>query len=345
MNPLKHVALAPWWLLSLFTSAKSFHDHPLIGSPRLNAWGLHERRLRCAHALAAARRRRLADGVAPSDRAAFDRDGYVVRRDVLPPADFARLRERLLARPAPAREMVQGDTVTRRIALDHTVLQAVPELLGIVEGALWRGLTRYAGSFDQRPVAYIQTILSQARPGAPDPQTHLHADTFHPTVKAWYFLTDVRADEGAFCYVPGSHRLSDERLAWERELSLIAHRHPDRYTARGSFRIAPDALARLGLPAPRLFDVPANTLVVADTFGFHARGPSVRPSMRIELWGYGRRNPFLPWTGGDLLSLPALAPARAPWYWAALDRRERWGGRRNPWRDVGLKTPGAPPGD
>ncbi len=30
----------------------------------------------------------------------------------------------------------------------------------------------------------------------------------------------------------------------------------------------------MGLPEPRIFAVPANTLVVADTFGFHARGPA-----------------------------------------------------------------------
>ena len=46
----------------------------------------------------------------------------------------------------------------------------------------------------------------------PDPQTDLHIDTFHPTVKAFYFLTDVADDEGPFVYVPGSHRLTDARF-------------------------------------------------------------------------------------------------------------------------------------
>ena len=40
-------------------------------------------------------------------------------------------------------------------------------------------------------------------PGLPDPQTDLHTDTFHPTVKAWLFLTDVAADAMPFVYVPG----------------------------------------------------------------------------------------------------------------------------------------------
>lgn len=337
----KTAALAPFHALALLTGAKSFRDNPLIGSRRLNEHGLHALRVRWAHAMAASRRQRLAHLVDPGDRAAFDRDGFVIRHDVLPRDEFERLREAVLGQRAPAREMVQGDTITRRIALDPAFLRAVPAAGRFIASPLWRGLTRYVGSYDQEAVAYVQTILSKVVAAPPDPQTSLHADTFHPTVKAWYFLTDVAEDAGPFCYVPGSHRLTPERLAWEREMSLRAAT-ADRLTARGSFRVEPTALGALGLPAPRLFAVPANTLVVADTYGFHARGPSLRPAVRIELWGYGRRNPFLPWTGGDLLSCPGIAERRAPWYWHALDRFEQRGGKRNPWRDVGVLTPDAP---
>lgn len=333
--------MSPLWCAALFTTAKSFRDNPVIGSPRLNAWGLHVARLRAAHALAAMRRHRLAGLVSAQDRAAFERDGVVVKHEVLPPGEFAALRDAVLAHRAPAREMLQGDTVTRRIALDPAFLAAQPALRDFLRSPLWHGLTRYVGSFDQEPVAYIQTILSHVVQARPDPQTHLHADTFHPTVKAWFFLTDVAANAGPFCYVPGSHQLTPQRLAWERAMSLVAAQSPG-LTGRGSFRIRPEELAGLGLPEPRLFTVPANTLVVADTFGFHARGPSLQPSTRIEIWGYGRRNPFLPWAGADLLSLPGLAERRVGWYWQALDWRERLFGKRSPWRDVGPVTPGEP---
>lgn len=339
---LRDVLMSPLWCAALFTSAKSFRDNRVLGSPRLNAWGLHAQRLRLAHGLAEQRRARLAALVQPEDRAAFARDGFVIRHDALPADQFAALRDSLLAHRAPAREMLQGDTVTRRIALDTELLDAQPALKDFLRSPLWHGLSRYVGSFDQEPVAYIQTILSHVVAAPPDPQTHLHADTFHPTVKAWYFLTDVAADAGPFCYVPGSHRLSPERLAWERAKSLVAAQDADILTGRGSFRIRRDELAGLNLPEPRLFAVPANTLVVADTFGFHARGPSLQPSTRIEIWGYGRRNPFLPWAGADLLSLPGLAERRVGWYWQALDWRERHFGKRSPWRDVGLVTPGEP---
>jgi hypothetical protein len=41
-------------------------------------------------------------------------------------------------------------------------------------------------------------------------------------VKALFFLTDVAADAGPFVYVPGSHRLTPERIEWERQMSLVA---------------------------------------------------------------------------------------------------------------------------
>ena len=36
----------PWWAAQLATGAKSFADNPLIGSPRLNALGMHAGRVR-----------------------------------------------------------------------------------------------------------------------------------------------------------------------------------------------------------------------------------------------------------------------------------------------------------
>lgn len=339
MNPVRYLLL-PWWIAQLPTGAKAFCDNPVIGSPTLNRWGLHVGRVRLAATLAAARRRRLRALVSVEDAADFARDGFILKRDFLPPAAFETLRAQALGHSGAAREMMQGDTITRRIALDPAALRAMPAVADLLASRPWRGLMRYVGSFDSEPIAYIQTILSHVNDRDPDPQTALHADTFHPTVKAWLFLTDVAEDEGPFVYVPGSHRMTAERLAWEKARSIRASTGLDRLSARGSLRIVPEELATLGLPQPRVFAVKANTLVVADTSGFHARGLSVRPSTRVEIWTYGRRNPFLPWAGLDPLSLPGIAPRRAPFAWAVRDRLERLIGQ--PWRDVGRKRPDAP---
>lgn len=336
MNPARYL-LAPWWLTQLATGAKNFSKNPLIGSKRLNARGLHTSRVKRAHAMAAKRRARLARLIDAGDREAFDRDGFVEKRDFLPAEQFERLRDAVLGHRGPARDMVQGDTITRRFALDPKLLAAIPEVRALLDNPDWCGLIRYAGSFDSEPLTYIQSILSHVREAPPDPQTHFHADTFHPTVKAWLFLTDVAEDEGPFCYVPGSHKLTPERLAWERAMSVKAPDDVDRLSARGSFRVREDELSALGLPPPRKFAVSPNTLVVGDTFGFHARGPSARPSTRVEIWAYGRRNPFLPWTGLDPFSLPGIAERRVNYLWGFRDRWKRFTGQ--PWRDVGDKTP------
>ncbi|MBV9814883.1 MAG: phytanoyl-CoA dioxygenase family protein, partial [Alphaproteobacteria bacterium] len=214
--------MTPVWLAQLATGTKSFERNPVIGSRRLNEWGLHARRVRLAYQLAQARRRRLADLVSARDREAFDRDGFVLRPNFLPEEQFAALVAQVRAYRGPLREISEGDTVMRKIALDRKTLAAIPMLSAALQSHDWRGLIRYAGSRDAEPVVWIQSILRHACPGPEDPQTFLHADTFHPTVKAWLFLTDVAADAGPFTYVPGSHRLTERRLEWERRMSLSA---------------------------------------------------------------------------------------------------------------------------
>ncbi len=294
-SEMRRAAMTPVWIAQLATGTKSFERNALIGSRRLNEWGLHAARVGLAYRLAQARRRKLAGLVSEEDRTAFDRDGFVLRPNFLPAEQFAALVAQVRAYRGPLREISEGDTIMRKIALDGRALAALPALGVVVQSREWRGLVRYAGSRDAEPVVWVQSILRHACAGPADPQTFLHADTFHPTVKAWLFLTDVAADAGPFTYVLGSHRLTPQRLEWERQMSLSARLSPNAEDRQGSFRVNPAELASLGLPQPRVFAVPANTLIVADTFGFHARGPSERPSLRVEIWAYGRRSPFLPW--------------------------------------------------
>jgi hypothetical protein len=219
----------------------------------------------------------------------------------------------------------------RKIALDPKALTALPALRGVLRSPEWRGLIRYVGSRDAEPVVWIQSILRHVVDGPPDPQTALHADSFHPTVKAWLFLTDVAADGGPFTYVPGSHRLTPERLAWEWRMSLAARQSANPDTRQGSFRVMPEELASLGLPEPRAFAVPANTLIIADTYGFHARGPSAGRSLRVEVWAYGRRSPFIPWAAFDPWSGAALA-RRSLLGWRVGDLLQRAGIKPHRWR-------------
>jgi hypothetical protein len=328
---MRRAVMTPVWAAQLATGTKSFERNALIGSRVLNEWGLHAARVGLAYRLAQARRRKLARLVSEEDRQAFDRDGFVLRPNFLPDEQFAALVAEVRAYRGPLREISEGDTIMRKVALDSRAVAALPALGAILQSSDWRGLVRYAGSRDAEPVVWVQSILRHACSGPADPQTFLHADTFHPTVKAWLFLTDVAEDAGPFTYVPGSHRLTAQRLEWERRMSLSARHSPNAEDRQGSFRIEPAELASLGLPQPCAFAVPANTLIVADTFGFHARGPSERPSLRVEVWAYGRRSPFLPWAALVPWTTSALG-RRSIWSWKFGDALESAGLKKNRWR-------------
>lgn len=329
----------PFWLMELATEAKSFADNPLLGSRRLNRLGLHGLRVRSAAMMTSWRRWLLRGGVSAEDRACFREQGFVLWPDVLPTAQFEAMRAAIVEHARPAREMAQGHTVTRRFAVNSEMLRAIPELKMLIAAPRWRGLLRYVAATRAEPHYYIQTILTHRAEGTDDPQNAVHADTFHSTMKAWLFLTDVTLADGPLSYVRGSHRLDAARRKWERERGLTAAREQDRLSARGSPRVRPGELEALGLPVPQPFTVTANTLVVADTFGFHARTPSTRPSIRIELWAYTRRNPFLPWTGLSAGSLPGLVHRRVTLFWRLQDRFPKL--LRRSMLPVGAKRPDA----
>jgi hypothetical protein len=269
-------------------------------------------------------------------REQFDRDGFVVIPNAIPAAEFAKLKATLLETAFESRSQQQGDTITRRIPVGPEV-RRVASLGGLLDNENWRALLAYVATARTVPLYYIQTIFGGIAKGPPDPQIELHSDTFHPSLKAWLFLTDVEEEGRPLTYVAGSHRLTPRRLEWERQKSIDVMRTGDRLSQRGSLRIGPDELGRLGLPKPTIFCVPANTLVIADTCGFHARAESDRPSARVELWAYCRRNPFLPWVTPGPLSVPALASRQMDWLYRIVDILERFGLKKQHWRPVGLR--------
>jgi hypothetical protein len=332
---LAGVALAPWWAAQILTSAKSFRDNPLLGSPALNRRGLHAARRRTAASLAERRRKRLSGTLASSELEFFERNGYFVRHDALSADAFAALRREIAALRLPASEMRQGQALTRHIGLDDAQLAALPCCRQFVKDESVRARIHYAASYRGEPTYYVQSIISDPSLAGRDPQTVLHADTFHPTAKAWLFLAEVGIADGPLAYVPGSHRLTERRLAWEHAQSLHARDSADAMHAEGSLRIDEAELAALGLPAPVRFTVPANTLVIADTSGFHARSPSTRATCRVEIYATLRRTPFIPWVGGHLLATPPLSGRHTALYGALHRVLERLGAGRGPWRDVG----------
>lgn len=142
--------------------------------------------------------------------------------------------------------------------------------------------------------SYLQHLAME--PGDDDIQKVLHRDTFFPALKYWYFPEEVT--DGAFVYAPHSPELTEKRLAWERRMVQLVRSgqvEPWRGAghAEGSFRVAQCEMAAMGLEAAPV-PVPADTLVIANVFGFHRRGDVSAPVSRLSISGSIRfKQPFL----------------------------------------------------
>ncbi|TVU71268.1 phytanoyl-CoA dioxygenase family protein [Cobetia crustatorum] len=293
---------APLWGLALFTGAKSFIANPLIGSERLNRRGLHVWRVKAASRVMRWRMAMLSRGVPAAEREAYLRDGFLLKQDFLTPEVFAKLRAELESvhehGPGEVRECCQGDTRTHRVLLDPETLSQLPTARQVLAAGQLQRLLRFCAGHRRLPIVHLEKVFNGARESdEADPQKSLHVDTFQPTMKFWLYLDDVSEHNGPFMFVSQSTQLSKGRLDWEYHMSLTAREHANRYTQRGSFRVEEGALERFGLNFPTLFKVPANTLLIADTFGMHGRGPARAGSSRLALWGMSRTTPFLPLPG------------------------------------------------
>ncbi len=144
-------------------------------------------------------------------------------------------------------------------------------------------------------------------------------------MKAWLFLTDVEEDGRPLTYVAGSHRPSAERLG----MGTSQERRSPRQR-RSAFRtwIAAGCAGRIerSSACPSRRALPSRPILWSRSTptAFTRAADSDKPTKRVEIWAYSRRTPFLPWTGGGLMSWQPIADRRARW----LNRLGDWADRR-----------------
>jgi Phytanoyl-CoA dioxygenase (PhyH) len=192
-----------------------------------------------------------------------------------------------LATAAPLKVHQHGPTQVRQFALtglDRTEFPGLsswpsdPRPLTIAAAAERRKLGRRDG------LRVFEHVVQGNHEGF-DPETQLHVDTFFSTHKLWLYLQDVNEEHAPLVYVPGSHKLSVERLRGDYIDS--------RKNNTGARRIDDEEVARRGL-SRRLMVSRANTLVVVNTCGYHCRSVGQPGSTRRALHMSFRFNPFLP---------------------------------------------------
>jgi len=293
---MKKIINFPLWFIQLFGTAKSFEQNPIIGSRLLNRAGLHVARVILAHTMTKFRWWLLAPLISREERQTYREQGYIAIPDFLPRDQFERLKTELKTYDGEIRQCVQGDTATLYGLLDRQAIDGHPECGAFIRNKRLTRLMMYGGAKLRKPAYFVNCIKNGYVEGHVDPQKTFHTDTFHPTMKAWLFIDDVTDDNGPFHYVPGSHRLSWPRLKWEYWKSVKGRDLPIPYEKRGSLRGSDDDLKSLSLDRSKALKVPGNTLVMANTHGFHRRGAAPYSS-RMAIYAYSRSNPFTPFPG------------------------------------------------
>jgi hypothetical protein len=291
------VLLLPFQIVQILSQSKSFKTHPVIGNRVLNILGLHALRYMTSHIITQIRWLQLRHLVTKDQRLQFHRDGFLIIENFLSAQEFGLLNQEVRQAQGEVRQCIQGDTCTQRILLDEKNLEPLPQCKALTRNRRFQKLLQYTGTARQLPLMYIQAIKNGFGAGKQDPQKNLHSDTFHPTMKAWLFLDTVTPEKGPFTYIPGSQQFSWRRLKWEYKQSCRIKNSPDVYSAKGSLRLNSAGASEMKLNAPRAFAVSANTLVIANTHGFHSRGQAQPRQSRLEIWCYSRLNPFNPWAG------------------------------------------------
>lgn len=228
--------------------------------------------------------------------ASLEREGYAMIPDLLPTEAFVQAR-------AEALEALANETALRRVhdhggaVVEHLRLSEVrdrypvlkliaehPVILDLLSGAERRPVRPWSG------LVAVERVTFQPA-DRHDAESDLHTDIFFNSHKAWYYLDDVEPEDGPFVFVPRSHRLSVGRLRRIYDESVT--------TNRGSRRIAADELAAHG-EAERAFTCRANTLLSANTSGFHRRSRGVAGHTRLAVIFNCRANPFFPhWLQAD----------------------------------------------
>lgn len=231
---------------------------------------------------------------APSDPvvaeavASVRRDGFAVIEDLLTDEELARVEAaaaRALADPeVPVANVDNGGVqvavrwrsqMPEDVRSDLDLFFGHPTVLAL--GGATEHIAMQPGS--GRCTLQHQRVVSDA----PDLEAQIHSDTFQPTHKMWLYLTDVTPEDGPLAFYPGSQRLTAHALAGTYRESVGAN--------QGSRRISEKELTTSRWQL-RTFPARRNTLVIANTHGYHGRAQGEPGGERLALNIELRSDPF-----------------------------------------------------
>jgi len=266
-----------------------FSHKKTLSFPFLNKLGAQPFRIWLAEKRYALRGKKVSEELKPYVET-LERDGIVVIENFLPKEQFEELEAQcLLALENEERTRIKHDGPNVYTNINFPKLKAYKQVRSVLGSTKVQGLFNAAErrSFGQEYIAKHLTTLVQGPEGElTDPETQLHEDTFFNTFKAWLYITDVELEDAPFVFVKGSHKNDvTKRMSKSFDYSL----KKDKINSR---RISKEELAELGMKETH-YVAKKNTLVMANTLGFHRRLRGKEGHIRIGLAYSTRFNPFI----------------------------------------------------
>lgn len=296
-------------IFSVFSKDKSF-ALPVIGSVRLNQLGLHLFRIRLADVFLTLRRFQVTGPFRPQEYKQFKQDGILALENFLPDDEYQKLLNEVqhTITTADQHTPIQsygeegfGDKHKHAWGFDrydggtlnrfYNITAEQPSTQAFIHNKRLKKITKaLAGSYHDCSKYFLYKLFHGKEEQNADIQKAIHRDTFHSAIKLWYFLEDVEPKHGPFHYAPGTHKMTRERLQWEKQRSIKASSE----NKGGAFRIEKDELDALSEEPLKAYPVKANTLVIADIRGFHCRGQALENQARLSIYANIRPSPYLP---------------------------------------------------
>jgi len=262
----------PRFITGLFDPPRRFS-----GGLALNLFGYHFLRILFLNIVVGLRRRRGFDD--PDRKRVLEtvlRDGAVVIPDFFPEDVF-----RMIKEECATKDLAVFNERAPRILRSAFVAEGMASAAPVLEQHLAQN--RFNADIvsavlrqdvSSMPTVQVERSWTDAEDiGKPttDKQDNLHFDVCYPTMKCFLYLNDVDASNAAFSYVFGSQRMTWARAWMEHVMGLKFWS----WSKTDQARITPEVPAEF-IEANGMKVVPlagkANTLIIANTMGFHRRG-------------------------------------------------------------------------
>lgn len=260
----------------IYSKHKRFNKLPTLSDPKLNENGLHVFRMLLANLI-------YYDNL--QEKEDFKENGYLVIPNFLDEKVFRRMKKLSGQAIHKAGDIFLGKKYWIDLVPEDELLYQFFDLPQCQELFKIVNATNEYEFHAKR----VERLVHKTN----DLQKQIHEDTFHPTIKFWYFFDDVSVQSGPTFYSKGSSVPNLERFKWEYEMSLKAAQSSCKGTSEGSFRLeSEEQLTKMGYGKMEPVVCQKNSLVVFNTMGFHRRGPAPDGTIRDSVMGIFRMDPF-----------------------------------------------------